>query len=439
MRFLKLFLIILLCNIAFARSDKFSDITLPQAYFLNIYMDTCDEKCMRNLIDKKLVFSFLSIYNEGFSDKYIEESYFIYGRALGIFPVEKVEEKLLGKTRLAILVPQKVIGRYASTTVNTAFSYMLTQSNEFEISVFNSNDEEEESIINALEKIRKDGFTCVIAPVTQNGASVLLDYSTGLHVFIPTLHSSIFSYVPSNVVFGGIDYRDQVKKLQQFTNENITIFSDGSKLADNINSYIKEDNKVAIEEVFSGSNMDFKKFFKNNNINQTSVFYNTPLITTSLISSQIRAYKNEPFVQLSTQINYLPTLLTLTQFADRKNMYLANSINNSNPTFESISAVFEQNVNYDWVSYATAIGVEYLATNFFESKFEKIFNEDISNSQVIYNTNIYKAGYYKFIKQNIQDESLNVSDELQYENFEDSQDTNNDSEQYPTLRNLFAD
>ncbi len=99
MRFLKLFLIVFLCNFLFARSDKLSNITLPQSSFLNIYLETCDENCMQNLIDKKLILSFLSIYDSDFSNKYIEETYFIYGQALSIFPAEKIEQKHDGRTR----------------------------------------------------------------------------------------------------------------------------------------------------------------------------------------------------------------------------------------------------------------------------------------------------------------------------------------------------
>lgn len=438
MRFLKLFLIVFLCNFLFARSDKLSNITLPQSSFLNIYLETCDENCMQNLIDKKLILSFLSIYDSDFSNKYIEETYFIYGQALSIFPAEKIEQKHDGRTRLAVLIPQKTIGRYATSTVNTAIAYLLTQSNEFEITIFNSNDEEEESIIGALDKIREEEYTYVIAPVTQDGAKILLDYSIGLQIFIPTLHSSIFSYTPSNIVFGGIDYGAQIRELQPYSNGLATLFSDGSMLSESINDMIMVDNDVIFQETFGSTNMDFKKFFTHNNISQTSVYYNTPLITTSLISSQIRAYKGEPFVQLSTQINYSPTLLTLTQYEDRKNMYIASSINDTDDNLKSISAIFGQNLNYDWVSYATAIGIEYFATNFFESNFKKFFNEDISNSQVNYDINIYKAGYFRFVKQDKFIENTNGSEELHIESDRGIQDSGIDQKQHsiPTLRDL---
>ena len=422
MKFFKILIIIGLFNFLFAKSDKFSMITLPQSYFLNVQMKTCDEVCMQKLIDEKLIFSFLSIYNKDFSTKYIEESYFIYGQALGIFESKAVEQVIDGRTRLAILIPQKTIGRYAVNTVNTAISYLLTQSNEFEVTVFNSNDEEEESIIKALEEIRKEDYTYVIAPVTQNGAKILLDYSTGLQIYIPTLHSSIFTYTPSNIVFGGIDYYAQIQTLQPFSSGLATIFSDGSVLSESINDMIGFENEVIFKETFGNTNNDFKSFFTHNNISKTSVFYNTPLITTSLIASQIRAYKSEPVSQLSTQINYSPMLLTLTQPEDRKNMYIANSITKVDVNLESISALFGQNINYDWVSYATAIGVEYMAINFFESNFEKLFIEEISNSQVNYNTNIYKVGYYRFIKQ---DKDFEVSEENRTIENKDESEYNN--------------
>jgi SRSO17 transposase len=430
MKFFKIFLVIFLCSPLFAKSDKFSNITLPQSYFLNVHIEKCNNKCMQNLIDKKLIFSFLSVFDSKIADKYIEETYFNYRQALNASPieklekvekVEKIEQLTIGSgTRFAILVPQKTVGVYAVNSINTAVAYLLTQSNDFEIEVFNSNDEAENSIINALRKIKESGYGYVVAPVTQNGAKIIMDNSDGLQVFIPTLHSSFFPLAPSNIIFGGIDYNAQTQELKQYSNGLATLFSDGSMLSENINDMIRADNKVMFAETFGSANTDFKKFFTRNNISQTSVYYNTPLITTSLLASQIRAYKRKPFAQLSTQINYSPTLLSLTQPADRRNMYIASSIGQINNNFESISAIFGQNLNYDWVSYATAIGVEHISTNFFKSNFKKIFNENVSNSQVNYNINIYKVGYGRFISLNKGTQNANDIDD--FKDLEDNED-----------------
>lgn len=400
MKFIKFLLILCLCSMLSAKSDKFSNIMLPQSSFLNIDILNCDTYCMQNLIDKKLFFSFLSIYNFNYTTKSIEENYLIYGQALNIFPSTTFNQNQTNGTKIAILIPQKTIGRYAVNSVNTAISYMLAQSNEFEITVFNSNDEKQESIINTINKIKESGYSHVIAPVTQEGAQALVNYAINLYVYIPTLHSSVFPYSPTNIIFGGIDYDAQIYELLNYSSGNVTLFSDGSKLSQSINEAVIQDSNIISQGVFENTKSNFRDFFsRNKNINGTTIFYNTPLITTSLLTSQLRAYKNVPFSQLSTQINYSPMLLTLTQNDDRVNMYIANSIDKIDDDLESINNILGQNIKYDWVSYSTSIGIEYLLSKFFQPDVNRLFKEEIFGPQVTYDTFIYKVGASRFIKQ----------------------------------------
>ena len=60
-------------------------------------------------------------------------------------------------------------------------------------------------------------------------------------------------------------------------------------------------------------------FKGNSSLNNTSLYLNTQLVTASLIASQLRANDIRPYALLSTQVNYNPLLLTLTQYEDRDN------------------------------------------------------------------------------------------------------------------------
>ena len=125
---------------------------------------------------------------------------------------------------------------------------------------------------------------------------------------------------------------------------------------------------------------------------------NVPLVKTSLIASQLRVYKIKPYVILSTQINYNPMLLTLTQYADRKNLYIANSIGKTSVNMEELNSLFGHDIVYDWVNYSTSIGIDYMYTHYFVPIAEKKFNERIIDNQVEYDISIMQPKRYKFSK-----------------------------------------
>ncbi|MDR1555113.1 MAG: hypothetical protein LBS39_03690 [Campylobacteraceae bacterium] len=398
MKILHLFLWLSLAYVTvFAASDRFSQIPLPQSTFLDIYEGTCDNECLSKLLKNEAIFSFLSKYNDKNSAKYIQENYLIYGQMFNIFV-----DINLQTIKIAVLVPQKTIKSHAIASVNAATAYLLKQSNNFELEVFNSGDESKEALIEKISEIRKSGYSYVIAPITQDGAQILFENSDGLYIFIPTLHKSFFENVPNNIFFGGIDYNAQITELSNFSNGYAVAISDNTKLGLILSQMIKDQDKVLVEEtVFSSVKDDFKNYFnKNKNLNGSSIYLNTLPPMTSLLASQLRIHKYAPFVLLSTQANYQPALLVLSQYEDRQNLYLANSIGKIDAELNSINSFFGNNLAYEYVNYAVSIGVEYFSERFFNQNIERLFDEDIGeDGQVIYGTKIYKTSKYGFLPQ----------------------------------------
>lgn len=302
--------------------------------------------------------------------------------------------------KIAVLVPQKTIKKYAITSVNSVMSYLLYKNYSFDLNVFNTNDEREDSILNALTEIKAGGYTHIIAPLTPEGAQIVADRVKDEIVFIPTLNHSSIRGAGSNIVFGGIDYDQQVALLTEFANEKVGTFEDGSALSYQLNGFVKKNaSRVFYEKRIENSKANFKQLFKGNtSLNNASLYLNTPLVTTSLIASQLRANGIAPYALLSTQINYNPLLLTLTQYEDRDNMFIANSIKRAPAELEEINALFGHDIVYDWVNYSTTIGTDYLCNQFFGNSVSKTFSETVSSNQVIYQTAIYKPGRNEFIK-----------------------------------------
>jgi hypothetical protein len=79
-------------------------------------------------------------------------------------------------------------------------------------------------------------------------------------------------------------------------------------------------------------------------------------------------------------------------------MYVANSIGKIDPYIESINAFLGNNIGYEWINYAISIGVEHINIIFFNEDMDRIFDELVNNSQVEYNTRIFKAGQFGFIE-----------------------------------------
>lgn len=304
--------------------------------------------------------------------------------------------------KIAVLVPQKTIKKYAITSVNSVISYLLYKNYYFDLNVFNSGDEKEESIAKALADIQAGGYHYIIAPVTSDGANIIASRVTDTLVFIPTLHRSNVRNAGSNIVFGGIDYDQQIALLATKANERVGTFEDGSSLGYQLNGYVKKNNNhVFYEKRVESPKANFKQMFKgNSSLNNASLYLNTQLVTSSLIASQLRANDIHPYTLLSTQVNYNPLLLTLTQYEDRDKMYIANSIKKAPPALEEINTMFGHDIVYDWVNYSTSIGADYLCQQFFDGKIARTFKENISSNQVVYNTSLYQPGRSEFIRGN---------------------------------------
>lgn len=326
------------------------------------------------------------------------------GEAEGVLSVATPMPKPLNDDstmiKVAVLIPQKTIKKYAISTVNSVMSYLLYKNYYFDLNVFNSGDEREESIAKALSDIKAGGYQYIIAPVTNEGALVIAARVQDTLVFIPTLQRSSVAISNSNIVFGGIDYDKQIALLAEKANEKVGTFEDGSSLSYQLNTLVKQhSNRVFYEKRVESSKANFKGMFKGNgSLNNASFYLNTPIVTSSLIASQLRANDLHPYVLLSSQINYNPLLLTLTQYEDRDNMYIANSIQRAPTGLEEINAMFGHDIVYDWVNYSTSIGADFVCSNFFDNKVPRMFKESIVANQVVYNTSLYQAGRNEFIR-----------------------------------------
>ena len=376
----------------FAKSSLLSPIPPVQSIFLDIDAKKCNMECLQEYLDNGEFFSFLAKYENysGFDDmqKTYEELTVLFN----------IKKESLAPIKVALLVPQKTIGRYSIATANSILSYLIFKKRDFIFEVFNCINEDQKSITEAIKKIEDKNFRFVIAPVTNKGAKIIAKSSTTIIFYIPTVNEKFINLQKPNIYYGGIDYEEQIQKLEFFANERIAIFKDGSELSNNLTKMVEENfENIVYKANIKNSKTNFKSLLKKNKkLQNATIFLNTPLVKSSLIASQLRYYKIEPYSLLSTQINYHPVILTLTQHEDRKNFFIANSITEPDFELNEINSILRNSIYYDWINYSTSIGVDYIFSTFIDRQNIRKFSEPMESNQIKYQISIVKPALSQF-------------------------------------------
>ncbi len=427
-------LIILLLPITiFAQSFLISSIPIPKTYIQDLDPYECDELCMQEYLDNELIFSFLSK-----ADKKLENDEHDEVRAMSISILNLGATILSSKVKIAMLLPYKKIGKYASSTTNAAFAYLITKSHPFELKSYKIENEEEDEIGRVLDLIMEDGYSHVIAPLTIEGAQSIINIDSPLHIYFPTINKKDILSDSDYLTFGAIDYEAQSNLLIKEAVSPLIIFSDKSKTGKKLAQYEEEafkytiietevvDNNVTEEssvfDIFkpkkekkieytkvlneenevikysiSRRTTNLEQYLKENeNILNGSFFINTPIVKSGMIMSQLTLYDTNATNILSTQINYDPLLLSMTQYNDRKDMIVANSITKNNNVLIETNSLLGNDIVYDWINYTTTVGVDYF--------FNQITNEDreydvaIENTQMMYDIELIQPSLSRFIK-----------------------------------------
>ncbi|WP_331773839.1 hypothetical protein [Sulfurospirillum sp. 1612] len=385
-----LLLLFVVISFLFSKSEVPSTIPPAQSVFINLETQECHTECLNELLNNGKIFSFLSVYQNHSEYDDIQNAYNEYSKLFGMSRSQEVTIKV------AMLVPQKTIRRYAISTVNSVFTYLLYRKFNFDLKVYNCEDESEKSILDNLQKIKDDGFIYVIAPFTEVGANILTNHADGLIAYIPTVNVSKIQNPRANVILGGIDYKAQIEKLLDYTADKIAIFSDNSSIANELDSDVATTPKnIIYSKQFHNNRLQFKKVLKwNKALDGASIFLNLPLVKASLLASQLRVYDRKPYNLLSTQINYNPMILTLTQYADRKSMLIANSIGETKTEIVRANEMLGGDIEYDWVNYSTTLGIDMLYETYFLADGQRDFSETIANGQVQYGIKIMSPKIY---------------------------------------------
>lgn len=379
-----------------------SPLPTPSAEILNVDIERCSTSCLRDFLERGQVFSFMANVNKDNQNERVLEELNALLSALEISEIPYFIGAQKPFFNIALLFPRKSIGRYSSTTTNVILSYLLHQKGRFNFESFDSKTELQEDIQEALEVIAAQGYRQVIAVVTQDGANVINALNPNLEVFIPTVHKSqIQGEIARRVIFGGISYAEQIQKLSALNpNVKATSFYDDSVIGKQMQAYTQEANaNLGYTKSFNlKQNPDFQKEMKSvrGQLRGTRIFLNTPVTNSSVILSQLTYHEVAPQGIYSTQINYNPSLLSITQERDKRNMYIANSIMPLDSLFVENAKLLNADLQYNWINYTTAYGIEY----FYRKSVPRVkayFKEKIRNQQVEYAIEILTPTNTRFV------------------------------------------
>ena len=420
---MKKILFLLLPAFVFAQSFIISNIPLPKTYIQNLDPYECDELCLQNYLDNGMIFSFLAHANHKLVNKELDD---VRRMSISIFNLGAFHNG--EKLNIAMLLPYKKIGKYASSTTNAAFAYLMTKSSSFELKSYKINSEDIADLQAAFNQIQADGFEYVIAPLTKEGVENAISIDPTLNIYFPTINKNEVNATSSYFSFGGINYKQQSKALLKEAVTPLVIFSDRSQTGKDLARYQKEEflhptidindpmpyeDETSVYAPTENVNISQKRHVinytisrrttnleyylkKNKKISDASFFINTPVIKTGMIMSQLTLYDTNTTNILSTQINYDPLILSMTQYTDRKKMIIANSITEENNVIIQANALLNNDIVYDWINYSTTIGVDYFYNQITGE--DREYKTPLEDGQMIYKIELIRPGISKFLK-----------------------------------------
>jgi len=436
----KLYFLALMFPISlFAKSYLISSVPLPKIAVLNLDPFACNEKCLQKYLKEGFLFSFLSHTDTKFQDVELGK---VKEKYLAMFNVKQTTPQIASQTtsqttppaanettyeatykatskiasqdkiRIALLLPYKKITRYAASTTNASFAYLMSKKYPFELKSYKIEDESHKEISSALKKIQEDGFNYVIAPLTQEGEDIVSKINPQINIFFPTINKKDAHSNSKFLYYGGIDYRAQSDLLLSKSTSPLVIFYDESEVGKQLSSYqeyaFKNKNsehknpsviKLSIPQKITNLESQLKD---NSRINGGSFFINTPIVKSGMVISQLTLYDTNAANILSTQTNYNPLLLTMTQYQDRKKMIVANSITQNRDILIEINSFLSNDIVYDWINYTTTVGVDYFTHIISGEKRE--YTIEVQDNQMIYPIVLTKPSLSSFIPYGLGDE-----------------------------------
>lgn len=327
--------------------------------------------------------------------KEVKKDELLKASSIGLLDIQKLFENENKSYKVAIVYPSRIVGKYAKKSVDTVMGYFLFRNLNVNITTFDSFNIDEDSVRRVFNEMAEKDFDAIIALYPKSAMEIIsgINSISTKKIYFPLVLKEEVIEKNNSFIYGAISYKDQVLLLQKLSNDANITFYENSFIGNKLNKIYNENVfSILSTKVIKRNQNNFKRIVKDKKINSSTLMLNTPIIKTSIILSQLRVYDIVPSVILSTQLNYNPLIISLTQFEDRLNFITANSIENVDVKLEDTLSLLDIDIRYNWVNYSILVGINYL----YDQNARNIITNSVVNNEVIYTPKFYRATVYGY-------------------------------------------
>jgi len=280
------------------------------------------------------------------------------------------------KVKIAVIIDKKKFFKFLPSIMNSINSYLIYKNANYELKLFDKNEN--------LTSIIEDFKDIIYFTTQKEDVYNLKEYNASF--YIPTFNSYDFNQSFENIYFGLIDFKSQIKKLAEYIDDDkaVVIHSKGM-IPQKLLQYENELNLTL--DIMEYPNI---KYYK---LRNKYIFFNTSTSKTAQVLAKISTYKRlNTKLQLTTQINYDPLLIAITQSHDVKKLIIANSILNVSTDLEDTNQNLKTDIKFNWLNYATSA----LANKIYNKQTDEDeyylndFRIYMFNNQINYETKLYR-------------------------------------------------
>ena len=274
---------------------------------------------------------------------------------------------------IAVVINKKFFKKYLPSIINSLNAYFLYKNANYTIKVFNEN-----NLTSALNYQYIFYFG-----INPSDVNILKNYSN--YFYLPIINKNEVNSSYSNIFFGGIDYKGQINTLSKFIEKEKKIIAINSK------TYLSSKIYSIEKKEFNTTAMMYPEI-NYYDLNNNYIFFNTAASKTAQVLSNIN-YKNiTPFLEFSTQINYDPLLIEITQPQDVTKLIIANSIINVPPILEDYNQLLNTDIEFNWLNYSSTLLANKLYNQITQG--DEFYLNDFKlymfNNQINYKTKLYQ-------------------------------------------------
>jgi len=285
--------------------------------------------------------------------------------------------------KLAVVIDKKKFFRFIPSIMNSLNAYFIHKGDQFHIKLFSTKDD-----LNTITNNYKD-----IIYITTNKDDIYKLQNYDANFYIPTFNKDDFNQTFENVFFGLIDFNSQIKALANYIDSSSAkVINTKGLIAQKLLNYEYQLNLDL--EVFNFPKIPYYK------LRNRYIFFNTSASQTAQVLAQITSRNIHTILQLSSQTNYDPLLITITQPQDTQKIIIANSILNLPIGLEDTNMLLSTDIKYNWLNY----DINILANKIYNKQtnqdeyYMNDFKVYMFEHQVEYNTKLYRIFKGAFIE-----------------------------------------